>query len=331
MNIDKEQATPALSPVNQDFAPIFRRAMQTFRTLLPREREVLHEWAHSYPRVRADADALANALLNACVMAWQSLDGPVSQVVVEAFEKMMDEIVLTPQAETLQGGLPPRRYLRLVISNSRRVPIGPLHLPVPRPLGRLQTPRKPHRLTLPQLEAVISAHKGTVTVSQDAQQGTAFEIYLPTAPRLDRAVVNGSGGALKHILYVDDYPDMRELVSEVLPDAGFMVTCFANATEAYESFVAMDGAYDAVVSDFSLPGLSGVELLTRVKHLQPEVTFVIMSGYVDDALRAAAYAEGAALVISKTSDLDDLCASLRGLLEEDPHTEPGSFTDWASL
>jgi CheY-like chemotaxis protein len=317
--------------VNQEFAPIFRRAMQGFRALLPRELEVVHEWAHSYPRVRARTGALENALLNACVMAWQSMGNYSSQVVVEVSEALTDEIVLAPDAQTLQGGLPPRRYLRLLISNSRRVRIGPLHLPVPRPLGDVKGPFKAHPLTQGQVQAVIAEHKGTVTVSSEQDLGLALEIFLPIAPPLGRAQVSNSGSSLKHVLYVDDFAEMCELVGEVLPDAGFKVTCFGRASLALKSFQSDEGRYDAVVSDYNLPDFSGIALLRKIKQVGPSTPFVIMSGYVDDQLRAAAYGEGAALVLSKTTDLDELCASLRTLLEEDPKTEPGSFTEWSSL
>ncbi|MBC7438206.1 MAG: response regulator [Bdellovibrionales bacterium] len=317
--------------VNQEFAPIFRRAMQSFRALLPNELEVVHKWAHSHPRVRAQTGALENVLLNACVLVRRSMTGVAAQVVVEVFEAVMDEIVLAPDAQTLQGGLPPRRYMRLLISNSRRVGIGPLHLPVPRPLGDVKGPVKPHQLTLAQLEAIIAQHKGTVTVSSDPELGMELDIFLPAAPPLGRALVSGSGSALKHILYIDDYADMCELVGEVLPDAGFKVSCFSRASQALQSFVDEEGRYDAVVSDYNLPDFSGIELLKKIRQLQPEVTFVIMSGYVDDTLRSAAYGEGAALVLSKTNDLDDLCTALRGLLDAGPTTQPSSFTEWSSL
>ena len=143
--------------------------------------------------------------------------------------------------------------------------------------------------------------------------------------------ISGSGGAVSHVVYVDDYEGMRELVSEVLPDAGFRVSCFESGTEALKYIKSGPGVCDAVVTDYKLVDLNGIDLLRHVKQLHPDMPVIIVSGYVDDALRARATEHGAAYVLSKSNDVDMLCQALRQLLHAEPVSQPGSFTDWSSL
>ena len=78
-------------------------------------------------------------------------------------------------------------------------------------------------------------------------------------------------------------------------------------------------------------GMSGIDLLKTVKDLHPGLPVIIISGYVDEALRSSALSAGAALVLSKTDDLNNLCQALRQVLTTTPQPEAGRYSEWASL
>ncbi len=316
--------------VNQEFTPILQHALQRVRVLLPDEFVLLSEAPQTSLRIRADAGQLEDLIASACLVTWQSMVGLDPRIVVSVTEVVMDNIVLDNQAEQLQGGLPPRSYIYITIGNNLRNPAGPLHLPVePPPPG---TPRhSAARLRLQQMHQVVVQHKGTFSVATDRTLGTGFDIYLPSALPLDRPALSGSGSALKHVVYVDDYRGMRDLVNEILPDAGYRVTCFDNGLSALRFIQTHLPECDAVVSDYKLPDINGIDLLLHLKQFAPELPVVLMSGYLDEALRQRAYASGAAQVLSKSGEVEELCMALHELLDEEPQSQPGSFTDWSSL
>ncbi|UUZ76422.1 hypothetical protein LP414_01265 [Polaromonas sp. P1(28)-13] len=164
-----------------------------FRALLPAELDVALDVSRDQPRIRAQAQPLEDVLFSACVVAWQSMAGLATQIVVEAMEVVLDDVVLSPDAEILQGGLPPRRYVQLVISDSRRTEVGPLHCLMPPPAAVDGRPASARRLSLTQMHEVVARHRGTINVSAKASLGTAFDIYLPTVRPLDVPVVSDSG------------------------------------------------------------------------------------------------------------------------------------------
>lgn len=316
---------------NQSLEPVLMNALRRFRALLPAQVDVAVELPQESPLVRAVAQLLENAIFSACVVAWQSMAGQARQIVVEVKEVQLDEVVLDEYAEKLQGGLPPRGYIWLVITNGDRTDVGPFHMLMPAPARVDDQPRNAHRLHLTELRDVIVLHQGTMTVSPEPGKGTAFEFFLPVAFPLETLVVRASGDDVKHIFYVDDYAGMRAVVDEIFPDAGFQVSCFETGKAAMSALNADPSACDALVTDYRLEGFSGLELLKQVKTLRSDLPVIVISGYVDDLLKSAAYGAGAALVVSKNYDLHELCLALRELLTEAPNPAMTTYSNWAKF
>ena len=316
---------------NQSLEPILMGALRRFRALLPSQVDLAIELPHESPLVRANATLLENAMFSACVVAWQSMAGKANQIVVEIKEVQLDEVVLDRHAEKLQGGLPPRGCIWLVITNGDRTDVEPFHKLMPAPAQVDDRPASAHRLQLSEIRDIVVLHQGTMTASPEPGKGTAFEIFLPTAFPLESLVVRGSGDDIKHIFYVDDYEGMRALIAETFPDAGFRVTCFESGKAAMFALNADPSACDAVVTDYRLQGFSGVELLKQVKNVRSDLPVIVISGYVDEALKSAAYDAGAALVASKNSDLHELCMALRELLSEAPNPTMTTYSAWAKF
>lgn len=317
--------------VNQGLEPIVMRALQRFRALLPSEVELAVELSHEQPRVRAQADRLEQALLSVCIVAWHSMLGVATRIVVEMSEVLLDDIVLDPDADKLQGGLPPRRYARLVVSNSSRAPTGPFHALLPAPALTDDRPASARRLPLPEVRDIIERHQGMIDVSPEPGRGTAFDIYLPAAVPLESADDAGADKEMPHVVYVDDYEAMRALVSDTLPQAGFRVTCHESVRQALAALQADPFGCDVLVTDYRLQTHTGIDLLKQVKLLRPDLPVIIISGYMDSALEARAYDEGAALVMNKGADLSSLCVALHRLLGHAPRPALVSYSDWAKL
>ena len=327
----RSEFRPVEDLLNQELEPVLLHALQRFRALLPGEVELALSLSHAQPYLRTNAVRLEQALLSVFIIAWHSMMGLATQIVVELDEVLLDEVVLNPEAGILQGGLPPRRYARLVVSNNLRLASGPEHELLPAPVQINDQPHGARRLSLVEVRNIIVQHQGMLNLSPEPGRGTAFDIYLPIALPPEAPAFSESGPGTKHIIYVDDYEAMRALISDTLPEAGFRVSCYENAQQALTALHADPMGCDAVVSDFRLQGYSGIELLRQVKRLRADLPVVIISGYVDEALRSNAQDAGAALVISKADDLSALCIALHQLLGHAPRPALLGYSDWTKL
>lgn len=112
------------------------------------------------------------------------------------------------------------------------------------------------------------------------------------------------------ILYVDDEDALVELMKRALGRLGFAVTASSDPLAALAAFGAEPGSFDVVVSDLSMPRLSGLELARRVLAIRPDVPVVLTSGYVSSDDEASSRAVGAKALILKPGTTEELGAAL---------------------
>ena len=110
------------------------------------------------------------------------------------------------------------------------------------------------------------------------------------------------------MLYVDDDPVMGAMVQALLQRAGYRVSVFEDPREALAHASASDKPLDLVVTDYNMPGLSGLDLARDLLRLRPGLPVIISSGHVTEALRDEAALAGVRHVMQKEYTLEQLAA-----------------------
>lgn len=147
-------------------------------------------------------------------------------------------------------------------------------------------------LGLASVHAIVSSLDGEIQVSSVPGQGATFRILLPTvAPADEMEPPSGLSGdvepAAATILFVDDEEVLRTVTVQTLTRRGYVVHSAKDATEALELFEDVP-SIDVVVTDMSMPGMSGAELIGRLRERRPDLPVVLCSGYVEAAGLSAA-------------------------------------------
>jgi CheY-like chemotaxis protein len=112
---------------------------------------------------------------------------------------------------------------------------------------------------------------------------------------------------LKAILFVDDDPDVRKAFERLVTAHGLHVDLASNGEEAIEA--AGEKPYAVIIADYQMPGLSGPELVARLRKIQPNACFMLITGHTDLAMQSCRV-PGVSLVISKPWDPDALLVLL---------------------
>lgn len=84
----------------------------------------------------------------------------------------------------------------------------------------------------------------------------------------------------KHVLFVDDEPSLAALGAELLDDCGYSVTCEFDGESALRKFQEQEGGFDLVITDESMPKMSGIELAQAIFKLSPSTPMILCSGHM---------------------------------------------------
>ncbi|MBT1073002.1 ATP-binding response regulator [Pelotalea chapellei] len=132
------------------------------------------------------------------------------------------------------------------------------------------------------VEGIIKNLNGTISVYSEPGQGTAFHIYLPKLIRGNvKQVVSEelACGGTERILFVDDEEMLAELGQKLLGSLGYTVTAKLNSLEALELFKTVPDSFDLVITDMSMPGLTGKELASELLAVRPDIPIILCTGF----------------------------------------------------
>jgi CheY-like chemotaxis protein len=131
---------------------------------------------------------------------------------------------------------------------------------------------------------------GAVTVESEPGRGTTVRIFLlrstapaQSAPQAEATVLGAAPGPQSaRILVVDDDAAVRDLTSTALRDAGYEISEAADGQAALLSLSqAGPPAFDLLIADYAMPGMNGMEMVSRARQLQPDLKVLFVTGYVD--------------------------------------------------
>jgi PAS domain S-box-containing protein len=176
-------------------------------------------------------------------------------------------------------------------------------------------------LGLAVVQRIVREHDGVLEIESEPGQGTTVRCLFPgiaeapePAPVEPVLEPRPSGGT---VLYVDDEPALARLGEKQLELLGFQVTGLSDSTEALEVFRRDPQAYDAVVTDYSMPRLDGIELAGAVTRLRPGLPVLLLTGYLENLPEEKIRKAGIRRIESKPLTFARLAQALAEILPED--------------
>ena len=226
-----------------------------------------------------DISQLAQMLMNLGVNATQALRADRGTI-----EFQLDRVELDG-AEAPRLGLPPGPYARILVRDDGTGMSEHVRRRIFEPFFTTKPVGKGTGLGLSVVEGVVRRHQGALDLVSAPGSGTTFSLYLPfnevVAPAAvvpSQAPVVTARGAGSRILLVDDEPMVLAVEARVLRRAGYEVDAHGDPNAALAALAADGRGYSVLVTDRSMPELSGLDLARRARDVSPDVPVVLLTG-----------------------------------------------------
>jgi PAS domain S-box-containing protein len=276
LTFSRQQETPERMPV--DLSLIVGEARRFLRATLPSTIQIQTEVDEACPRVLADSTQLHQILLNLGSNGAQAMGERGGML-----KFVLTQISLDPARAAALGGLSPGRYVCLAVSDWGH---GMDEATLKRIFDPFFTTKKPGEgtgLGLSVVHGIVRSHQGGIEVESAVGVGTTFRIFLPEAANETQtqslqslSVPQGHGDT---IFLVDDEDVVAKFAGIALDRMGYKVVTFDSALPCLEAIRADPKACDALVTDQTMPGLTGTDLIEAVHKINPALRAVLMSGY----------------------------------------------------
>ena len=299
---------------------LVEEALKLLRATLPASIEVRTDFADNLPAVSVDATQIHQVIVNLAVNASHAIGSKKGLLEF----KVRPALVEDPETSASMD-LPPGNYVRLSVSDNGCGMDRRTLDQIFDPFFTTKAPGEGTGLGLSVVHGILTNHGGTIRVYSEPGRGTAFHLYFPasegTAEVVPAAVVNGvHKGGNQHILYVDDDEGLVFLGTRMLKRLGYRVTGYVDASLALAEFRSRPQEFDFVVSDLSMPRMSGLELAEQILAIRPDIPVVISTGYIRPEDQEKAQAVGVYKLIQKPHTMEHLQQTLAQVFERTSET-----------
>ena len=267
------------------------------------------------PLVLADATQIEQAVLNLCTNAIHAMVEHAGTLRVELSYALRTVDDTAERRGGLRG-----QHVRLTVSDTGSGMSDATLERIFEPFFTTKPVGQGTGLGLSVVHGIMRAHMGNVRVQSVPGLGSTFTLDFPVAdaqiepsstPPVEISSAMGTG---QSVMYVDDDEALVFLVKRLLTRKGYRVITFTDPLQALALLRSGSIACDLLVTDYNMPGYSGVDLLREVKSLLPGMPVALASGYVTPEIERNALAAGANALIHKPNDVDELCATVQQLL-----------------
>lgn len=305
-----------------DLKPVIEESVRLLRATLPAGLELRSHVAANVPAVLADASQIGQVLLNLCTNAWHALQGKGNGAGHGMVEVRLD---------AYQGRMPSspiESWVKLTVSDNGHGMDDATRERLFEPFFTTKPPGKGTGLGLSVVHGILQDHEALIEVDSTPGIGTRFSLYFPGVKGdAVSEVANETVGAASaaepvkasnhrvHILYVDDDEMIAFLMQRLLKREGYEVTSFSDANSALAAIRDPARSFDLAITDYNMPGMSGLEFAREAKAARPALPVAIASGYITDELRTQAPSAGVSELIYKPNSVQELVTAVDRLAQ----------------
>ncbi len=296
-------------------APVVDEALKLIRSTIPTTIEIRSDTKVPSSYIMGDPTQIHQVIMNLCTNAAHAMEQGGGLLTIK-----LDNLETGPHREKLEEeDFPPGPCLRISVSDTGKgIPRDYLNR-IFDPFFTSKEQGKGTGMGLAVVHGIVKAHNGRILVESFENRGTTFEVYFPLLddPQMtaDQPMPNHLPNGREHVLLVDDQPQVVGLQKQLLERLGYKVTTKSRAGEVLDALRCHDKLYQAVITDMTMPEMTGDVLAAKIKKIQPNMPVILCTGYSEKISTARARKIGIDAFLMKPVANANLAKTLRRVLD----------------
>ncbi len=292
---------------------VVKEAMKLLRSTMPSTIEIRERIDKNSRPVLADPTQVHQIVMNLCTNAYHSMRETGGLLEVGLKEVAFDD-------ENIPGGsrLGPGPYILLTVSDTGGGMDAATLQQIFDPYFTTKGKSEGTGLGLSVVHGIVNTYGGDIQVFSHPGEGTTFHVYLPAidgVPAEDTPTDEMPAGGTERILVVDDEAVLLKMLDRMLSSLGYDVTCKQDSREALQSFIDAPSDVDLVITDMTMPELTGIQLARELLHVRPDLPVILCTGFSALISEESAAAIGIKKLVMKPVVRRDMAEAIRGVLD----------------
>jgi PAS domain S-box-containing protein len=297
-----------------EIVPVINEVLKLLRSSLPSTIEIRKDFKIISGRVFGDPTQVHQILMNLCANAAHAMREKGGLLEIN-----LDEIYIDEKKRNVYPDLEQGVYLRLTVRDTGHGMNAARVERIFEPYFTTKAPGEGTGLGLAMVHGIIRKHGGTITVESTPGKGSTFHIMLPKLESEEKEKKTGRSAPLpkgnEHVLFVDDEEMVTEMMRQMLGKLGYKVTVRKNGKEALEIFRAKPDNFDIVVTDLTMPHMTGLELSKELLKIRPGIPIILCTGFSSTLTQESVREMGMRELVLKPIVLRKMAVSVRNALD----------------
>jgi PAS domain S-box-containing protein len=288
-------------------------ALKLLRSSLPATIEI-RQHLTATGMVLADPTQIEQVIMNFCTNAYHAMRerGGVLEV-------RLEDMVLEGEAAARQLELRPGPYVTLTVRDTGHGMSGAVMDHIFEPYFTTKETGEGTGMGLAAVHGIVKGHGGAITVDSAPDKGATFQVFLPRADGAEAGEQPREGvlppEGTERMLFVDDEQAMIEMGRRTLEHLGYEVVTSTSGIEALEAFRAQPDKFDLVITDMTMPKMTGDEFATELMRIRPEIPIILCTGFSERITEKKAKRMGIRKFIMKPLVMRELAEAVREVLD----------------
>jgi signal transduction histidine kinase/CheY-like chemotaxis protein len=296
-------------------SPLVKETLKLMRASLPTTIKIMEQINENGALIEADPTQIHQVLMNLCTNASDAMREKGGALKVD-----LDRLNLyEKEAALLYPDLNPGIYEMVSVSDTGDGMDSATMERIFDPYFTTKEAGKGTGMGLSVAHGIVKSHGGVINVHSELGKGTTFQILLPSIDGVAKSEVDEDKPLPKgdeRILFVDDEATLVDLGKQMLEHLGYKVEGKTSSIEALETFRARPDDFDLILTDKTMPNLTGFDLGKECKVIRPDIPIILCTGFSESSLLLRAGSMGISEIIMKPLLMRDLAGAIRKVLDE---------------